>query len=91
MGAGARQWLVAGRVQGVGFRYFVRTEARALGLTGWVRNLADGRVEVYAAGEAGALDAMQGRLWIGPRFAEVRTVEAREAAVTKSTLSFDIR
>src|SRR5581483_6235688 len=46
----AKRWLIRGRVQGVGFRYFAQRAAQGLGLTGYVRNLDDGRVEVYAAG-----------------------------------------
>ena len=49
-GSSARRWLIRGRVQGVGFRYFAQRAAAELGLTGYVRNLDDGRVEVYAAG-----------------------------------------
>lgn len=80
MAAKARSWFVRGRVQGVGFRAFVRREAEALGLAGWTRNLADGRVEVFAQGPARMLDALQGRLWQGPRWAEVRDVDALEAS-----------
>jgi acylphosphatase len=77
----ARHWFVDGTVQGVGFRYFVRDKAAALGLTGWVRNIEDGRVEVYAAGPADKLSDLAAALHIGPRMAEVRSVEEREAAV----------
>jgi acylphosphatase len=77
----ARLWLVRGRVQGVGFRYFAQREAAALGLVGYVRNLDDGRVEVYAAGPATQLDELAGRLHHGPRSADVRGVEERAAAV----------
>ena len=70
---------VAGRVQGVGFRNFVQREASRLGLSGYAKNLADGRVEVLAMGPAAALDELSGLLHRGPRWAEVRTVETREA------------
>jgi len=77
----ARHYLIRGRVQGVGFRYFVELAAHELGLTGWVRNLADGRVEVYAAGTKKQLDELDGRLWRGPRWGDVRGVEVKEAAL----------
>ena len=70
-----------GRVQGVGFRYFAQRAAVELGLTGYVRNLDDGRVEVYAAGPADRLDQLAGMLHRGPRWAEVRGVEEQEDAV----------
>ena len=57
---------VVGRVQGVGFRWFVREKARRLGLSGWVRNLPDGSVEVVAAGEGGQLDLLKEELRRGP-------------------------
>ncbi|MGO9257824.1 MAG: acylphosphatase [Bryobacteraceae bacterium] len=79
--AAARQWFIRGRVQGVGFRYFAQREASALGLVGYTRNLDDGRVEVYAAGPQSKLDELAGRLHRGPRWADVRGVEEREAAV----------
>jgi len=77
----ARRYLIRGRVQGVGFRYFVELTAHEIGITGWVRNLADGRVEVYAVGTKDQLDDLDGRLWSGPRWADVRGVEVREDAV----------
>ena len=80
----ARLYRVRGRVQGVGFRYFVEHAANALGLTGWVRNLDDGDVEVYAAGNSGQLDELAGMLRKGPRWAEVRGVEETEAAVERN-------
>ncbi len=79
----ARRYLVRGRVQGVGFRYFVELAAHELGITGWVRNLDDGRVETYAVGTKKQLDDLNGRLWLGPRWAEVRGVDEQEAAVVK--------
>jgi acylphosphatase len=65
----------------VGFRYFAQRAAAELGLTGYARNLDDGRVEVYAAGPEEKLSQMAGRLHTGPRWAEVRGVEEQEAAV----------
>ncbi len=75
----ARLYRVRGRVQGVGFRYFVERAASALGLAGWVRNLDDGSVEVYAAGNAAQLSELAGLLWKGPQWADVRGVDESEA------------
>jgi acylphosphatase len=75
----SKAFIVDGRVQGVGFRYFVVREAQALGLSGWVRNLPDGRVEVLAHGEPDIVDALEGRLWEGPPHARVSAVEKRDA------------
>ena len=80
-GISARRWIVRGRVQGVGFRYFAQREAAELGLTGYARNLDDGRVEVYAAGPEEKLSQLGGLLYRGPRWADVRGVEEQEAAV----------
>jgi acylphosphatase len=77
----ARRWLVRGRVQGVGYRYFAQRAAVELGLTGYTRNLDDGRVEVYAVGPADRLDEMAGILHRGPRGSDVRGVEGMDAAV----------
>jgi len=66
-------------VQGVGFRYFAQREAEALGLTGYVRNLDDGRVEVYAVGPEAKLSELAGRLHEGPRWSDVRGVEEQQA------------
>jgi acylphosphatase len=69
-------FLIQGRVQGVGFRWFVQREAAELELRGWVRNTEDGDVEVVAAGEAGNLDELRVSLRRGPRGARVdRIVE----------------
>jgi acylphosphatase len=77
----AKLYHVRGRVQGVGFRYFVEHSASALGLSGWVRNRDDGSVEVYAVGAAEQLSELAGLLWKGPRWAEVRGVDESEAAM----------
>ena len=71
---GARRYLISGRVQGVFFRATCRTEAIRLGLRGTARNLTDGRVEVIAAGEPEALQALLDWLWSGPPLARVEDV-----------------
>ena len=63
---------VSGRVQGVGFRFFVRAKASAYGLDGFVRHLPDGRVEVVAAGERAILKGFIGNLQQGPPGSSVR-------------------
>ena len=68
------RFLIEGRVQGVGFRYATVRQAERLGLTGWVRNLTDGRVEVEAHGDGGAMDALENWLWQGPAHARVDRV-----------------
>lgn len=77
----ARVYRVRGRVQGVGFRNFVQQVARSLPITGCVRNLDDGGVEVYAVALPRDHDTLAGLLHQGPRWAEVRSVEVAEAAV----------
>ena len=66
---------VSGRVQGVGYRAFTRDIANKLGLKGFVRNLPDGRVEVYAEGEEEALNKLLSKLWEGPFFAKVTDID----------------
>lgn len=79
----AKRWFVSGIVQGVGFRFFVQNKAKALGLSGWVRNLDDGRVEAYAAGAPKKLNELAAALYLGPRLAQVRHIEEQDAAVEK--------
>jgi acylphosphatase len=71
----AVRYIVRGRVQGVGFRNFARQAARELGLTGWVRNRADGGVEAQAAGSPEALAAFAAVLRQGPRHSRVEGLE----------------
>jgi acylphosphatase len=75
----ARRYLISGRVQGVGYRYFAVRAARELGLRGWVKNLRDGRVEVCAIGPARKLSDLEGELRLGPLRAEVRSMEWEDA------------
>lgn len=86
----ARKYYIRGRVQAVGFRDFVQRAAGDLGLNGYVRNLDDGRVEVYAAGPRRLLDDLAGLLWKGPRWSDVRGVEEREAEMIEY-IGFQIR
>jgi acylphosphatase len=75
-----RRIRVDGRVQGIGYRYFVVIEAEALAISGWVRNLMDGSVEVLACAQADRIDVLVGRLWRGPRMAKVTAVDVTDAA-----------
>src|SRR5205807_2496692 len=77
--AEARRFVVRGRVQGVGFRWFVEHEAHVLGIAGWVRNKPDGSVEVLAMGSRDQLAGLRSRLREGPRAARVDDVEESEA------------
>jgi acylphosphatase len=77
----AKRWIVRGRVQGVGYRYFAQRAAVELGLTGYARNLDDGRVEVYAVGPVDKLSKLAGMLHRGPQWSDVRGVEEQEAAI----------
>ncbi len=86
----AKLYRVRGRVQGVGFRYFVEHSAKALGVRGWVRNVDDGSVEVYARGTAAQLSDLAGLLRQGPRWAEVRGVDESDAAVEEHA-GFSVR
>lgn len=89
-----RRYVVAGLVQGVGFRWFVARHARGLGLAGYARNLADGRVEVVAAGsDRATLARLEELLRAGPAQARVDHVEAQDQADDPQipTRSFDIR
>ena len=78
MALAVRRYRVEGEVQGVGFRWYVRAQARALELAGWVRNEPDGAVVLVASGEAASLDALELQLHIGPRHSTVTNVVRRE-------------
>jgi len=82
---------VGGRVQGVGFRWFVREEARRLGLSGWVTNLPSGEVEVRAGGERSSLERLRRAIQVGPSGATVDRMEDVAASVSGSLpYPFDI-
>jgi acylphosphatase len=85
-----RRYIVRGRVQGVGFRYFVEAEARRLGITGWVRNNADGSVEVLAMGSRDQLSALYSKLRSGPRAARVDGVEVEPGDPVPGVTTFRV-
>ena len=75
----ARRLVIAGRVQGVGFRYAFADEARVHGLAGWVRNRRDGTVEALVSGPAPAVEAIIAWARVGPPAARIASVEVEEA------------
>lgn len=86
----AARFLVSGRVQGVAFRAHARAQALALGLRGHAINLDDGRVEVLAAGEGGAIDALARWLAQGPPLARVDALEREPADAREAGTGFRI-
>ena len=70
-----RHYLVSGRVQGVFYRSSAQRQARQLGLQGWVRNLADGRVEIFVCGDEDGVNTIEKWLEIGPEYAKVTNIE----------------
>lgn len=85
-----RRIRIEGRVQGVGFRWFTRSEARELGLTGWVRNLPDGTVLCEAQGRATDVAALERAVAAGPRFSRVSRVTAENIDVESGEHGFDV-
>lgn len=77
----ARRYFVSGMVQGVGFRFFAQRQAERVGISGYVRNLMDGRVEVYAIGTESQLSQMRAAIEQGPRGGMVDGVVEEPAAV----------
>ena len=75
----ARLYHVRGRVQGVGYRNFAQQAATRLEITGWTRNLDDGRVAVFAQGPSNKLTELEGLLWKGPHWSDVRGVDSSMA------------
>lgn len=76
----ARRFVVSGRVQGVGFRYFVKEVALVEHVAGWVRNRADGRVEILAEGPHAAMTRFESKVRLGPSQARVDGVDVVELA-----------
>ena len=86
----ARKFVITGRVQGVGFRYYAQRWALQLGICGYVKNLWDGSVEVYAIGDALALEELKRQLAEGPRSARVTGVMESDESLDKRYNSFMI-
>ena len=86
----ARRFVVRGRVQGVGFRWFVERESHILGIAGWVRNNSDSSVEVLAQGTRDQLSGLRSRLQQGPRAARVDDVQESEAKAVPGLTTFRI-
>ncbi|MFP4392995.1 MAG: acylphosphatase [Desulfohalobiaceae bacterium] len=83
--------LISGKVQGVNFRAWTKSQADSLGIKGWVRNLEDGRVEVIAQGEENALFDFKGRLTQGPTMSQVERVESKWIDYDKTFDKFELR
>jgi acylphosphatase len=83
--------VVAGRVQGVGFRFHVEAAARREGVHGWVRNLPDGTVEAWIEGEAASVDRLEAALRRGPSGARVDAVTVEDVPPTGRPTGFSIR
>jgi acylphosphatase len=82
------RWLISGRVQGVGFRWYAWSIAGRLGVRGWVRNRPDGSVEVMAQGTFGLLESFDSELRSGPPASRVDHVEKQQVSVTDEVYSF---
>ena len=87
----ARRMVVTGRVQGVGFRFFVNEAARREGLRGWVCNLPDGRVEVLAEGDEESVDRLERQIRRGPPAARVQQVDVLPEMAAGDLKEFEIR
>lgn len=83
--------LVSGRVQGVGFRYFVAAQARGLGLPGYVRNLRDGRVQAEFSGSDDQVEALLAACRVGPSGARVDACEAEACDAGMLPHPFEVR
>lgn len=86
-----RHYFVHGRVQGVGFRWFTQRVAEREGISGWVRNLADGRVEIEADGTVEAMERFERDVRRGPSGGQVDQVDVTELPASKSGRGFTIR
>ena len=85
-----RQYLISGDVQGVGYRFFAQRAAARHQIVGYVKNLDDGRVEVFAEGPAQSVEAFKHELLTGPRFSSVDNIEELNLDPTGSYSSFRI-
>lgn len=86
----ARTYVISGRVQGVGFRFFAERMAHQLGIRGFVKNLSSGSVEVYAIGDGRSLEEFKRHLAEGPRSARVTGIEESDETVSEEYSRFRI-
>ena len=91
MSAKRYHFIVKGRVQGVGFRYFCETLAKSLGVTGWVKNTHDGDVELEVQGKESSMDSFFDGVKKGPSFARVSDIQKNEITVQHHESSFTIK
>ena len=87
----ARRFVISGRVQGVGFRYFTQNAAAREGVTGWVQNLPDGRVEAFVEGDEDAVTRVERALRSGPPGARVENVYVQDEEAAGALKSFRIK
>ena len=87
----ARRFVISGRVQGVGFRYFTQNAAAREGVTGWVQNLPDGRVEAFVEGDEDAVTRVERALRSGPPGARVENVYVEDEEAAGTLKSFRIK
>ncbi|HYT65385.1 MAG TPA: acylphosphatase [Vicinamibacterales bacterium] len=87
----ARRYVIAGRVQGVGFRWFAHDAAAREGLHGWVRNLADGSVEIVVEGDRESIDRLEAAVRRGPPAARVERIDVELMAPEGRVTGFEIR
>lgn len=86
-----KRCFVSGKVQGVFYRASAAEQARSLGITGYAKNLPDGRVEVLACGDEGKIDELIDWLWKGPPAAKVSKVDVQEADAAQLPADFSTR
>lgn len=87
----ARRFVISGRVQGVGFRYFTQNAAVREGVAGWVQNLPDGRVEAFVEGDEDAVTRVERALRSGPPGARVENVDVQDEEAAGALKSFRIK
>jgi acylphosphatase len=87
----ARRYMITGRVQGVGFRFFTEDQARREGLHGWVQNLTDGSVEIMAEGDAEAVERFERHVRHGPPGARIEQIEVDHIAPSGNATGFSVR
>jgi acylphosphatase len=86
----ARKFIVRGRVQGVGFRFFAIRAAQRIGVVGTVRNLPDGTVQAIVEGTPDAVGEFRSELWRGPSYADVNAVDETDLRVTGGYTGFNV-